>query len=172
MKKGISTLIILLIFISCTEYISDKELKYMPYESGQFLIFENRKDKSIDTIYISNIKRFVPDGPQIHFNEAIKAYNRKNDWIISLSAGYGKYSDSYIKIRGLSGKHYLKELDTKKETSLKTRTMNFDDVILLEKKEGGIGNIIKVFWSKSKGIVEFVEKDETIWQLIELNKLK
>ena len=169
MKKAFSNLfIVVLLFASCTDYLSEREANFIPYKPGDILVFENSNNKSTDTIYISKLDRYVPDGPQINFNEHIDAKDRNKDYIVSLSAGYGKHSNSYIKIRGLEGKHYLKDIEKKTETSLITRTMRFNDVVILEKKEKR-GNIIRVYWSKSKGIVQFVEKDQAVWQLISLS---
>lgn len=165
MGKKVAVLIILLFNLSCKRHINEDDIKYMPYKSGDNLIFENQKNKSVDTIFISNIEKFVPDGPQIYFNETIKANNINGEYIVSLSSGYGKHSESYIRISGLSGMHYLKELNSKTEIKLKINTIKFDDVIIIEKK-GLMGKIEKVFWSKSKGIVKYVMKDGTTYKLI------
>ncbi|WP_321308114.1 hypothetical protein [Marinifilum fragile] len=172
MKEIILYLFVAMLSVSCTDNISRKESKYMPYDSGDVLVFENPKNTLLDTIFISKIDRYVSDGPKIYFNESIKAYDKKGDYIIHLSAGYLKYPDSYLKIRGLSGRHCIKDLNKKTEISLSTRTMSFDDVILIEKESGGNSEIIKIYWSKSKGIVQFEKDNHTIWQLISLSSYK
>jgi len=158
---------VLLKILSCKRKLSKDELIFMPYKTGQILIFENQSNKKIDTILISSVEKYMPEGTQVYFNEAINAKNKNKAYLVSLFAGYGKYSDPYIKIHGLNGKYYLKEIKSKKEINFKTEKINFDDVIILNKKGSGNGNISKVFWSKSKGIVQYILEDKTIWTLIQ-----
>ena len=117
-KITVLLLIILFSICSCKEYLTEKELKYMPYRKWDILIFENKILNLIDTITISDLKKFIPDGPQLYFNETIKAETGKN-YSVSINAGYGKNSHSYLKIENLNGKFYLENLSNWKNKSLK-----------------------------------------------------
>jgi hypothetical protein len=164
MKKIILGILTLIVFTSCKEYLSKTDLKYMPYKTGDVLVFENKKLNSTDSIKILRLHRYMPDGPQLHFNEGIQA-EVSNGKFISVHAGYGKQSESYLKIDNISEKYYIKNLENTMTTSLKIGNKKLDDVIVLENERGIISKIKKVFWSKSKGIVRYETEKGMIWEL-------
>jgi len=171
MTRFILKLLIVVCLSSCTNYLGEDEVKFMPYKSGDLLIFENLSDNSIDTIKITTVDRYVPDGPQIYFNETISARNQNNDHVVLISAGYGKNSDPYLKIRGIRGRYYLKDIDDIEKISLKTKTRRYDDVIILHNEDSS-RLINQVYWSRSSGIVQYLEKNHISWQLVEVRSQK
>ena len=164
MKRISIIFILFLFFISCNNYLDEKEVKFIPYKKGQILIFENENKNVIDTITISSIDKFIPDGPQINFNEILRINDKNGNYIVYLSAGYGKNSDTYLKINGLNGKHYLKDLELLQSSKINLNGIIFNDVIIIKRKSD-IGNIDKVYWSKKNGIVMYITKDKTTWKL-------
>ena len=145
----------------------------MPYEPGQELIFTNQKDSLTETIFVSNIRKYVPDGEQIYFYEHITAYNRKGREFVSIASGYLKYSEPYIRIRGFDGgKQLLKDFDSKPRTSLVTPLATFDDVVIFEasRKDKKANGTNKIYWSESTGIVQFENGDSSVWQLLAIQQ--
>ena len=136
----------------------------MPYKKGDILIFESESLNSIDTITISNLKKFIPDGPQLYFNEIIKA-ETGNNYLVSINAGYGKNSDSYLKIENLIGKFYLEDFEQLEKQKLEYGKKTISDVIILKTEEKEISRIQKVYWSISKGIIKYETKKGNIWKL-------
>jgi hypothetical protein len=164
MKKIILGILTLLFITSCKEYLSKKDLKYMPYENGDVLVFKNKKTNSINSIKVIRIHRYIPDGPQLHFNEVIRAeieYGR----FVSVHAGYGKHSDSYLNVFNVSRKFYIKNLKNQKMATLKIGTKELEDIIILESHKEIISKVKKIFWSMSKGIVKYETKSGMIWEL-------
>ncbi|MCB0486603.1 MAG: hypothetical protein KDC47_10445, partial [Flavobacteriaceae bacterium] len=106
----------------------------MPYKSGDKLVFINTLNEEVDTIFINEIDRYIPDGPMIYFNETISAVNEHGRQIVRVSAGYGKYSEPYLSIKGLDGRHPLKEIDEKPVIEFETLNFTFDDVVIIEAK--------------------------------------
>ena len=164
MKKILLGILTLLLITSCNEYLSEKDVKYMPYKKGEILIFENKELNSLDSIKILRVHRFIPDGPQMYFNEIIEA-EIKSGRFVSVHAGYGKHSESYLKIDNISEKFYIKNLENLKISNLIIGTKKLNDVIILENAEGGISKIKKIFWSKSRGIVKYETEKGKIWEL-------
>ncbi|MFC4267306.1 hypothetical protein [Polaribacter marinivivus] len=164
MKKTISLFIILLTLSSCKEYLSEKDLKYMPYKNGERLIFENENLNLIDTIIISNLEKFIPDGPQLHFNETIIAKTGES-YLVRINAGYGKNSDSYLEIEGLIGKFYLEDFEKLKKHKLEYEGKTIYDVIILKTEKEGNSRIKKVYWSISEGIIKYETKKGNIWKI-------
>lgn len=161
------------IITSCTDYLSEQEASYMPYEPGETLIFKNPKDSLIDTIFIADVRRFVPDGEQIYFNEQITAYNKNDRQFITLASGYFKEAEPYIKIRGFDGgRQLLKDIDNKPTISISTPYSTFNDVVVLEATAEQIrtSGTSKVYWSRSTGIVQFVNGDNSVWQLLAIER--
>ena len=136
----------------------------MPYKKGEILIFENKELNSLDSIKILKVHKYIPDGPQMHFNEIIEA-ETKNGRFVSVHAGYGKNSESYVKIDNISQKFYIKNLENLKIGSLILGTKRLNDVIILENTKDGISKNKKIFWSKSKGIVRYETEKGNIWEL-------
>lgn len=136
----------------------------MPYKKGDVLIFENKSLNLIDTITISDLKKFIPDGPQLYFNETIKA-ETGNNFLVSINAGYGKNSDSYLKIENLNGKFYLEDFEKLEKQKLENGNKTINDVIILKTETKGISRINKVYWSISEGIIKYETKKGTIWEL-------
>ena len=136
----------------------------MPYKNGDVLVFENKKLNSRDSIKILRIHRYIPDGPQLHFNEGISA-ETKNGRFVSVHAGYGKYSDSYLKIDNISQKFYIKDLENRKTNSLTIGNKKVNDLIILEFEKTKISRLKKMFWSRSRGIVRYETEKGIIWEL-------
>lgn len=158
---------------SCTHYLSEEESDYMPYKAGDLLIFQSLSDGSIDTISISHVDRFVPDGEQIYFNELIVAYHKNNNTFIQISAGYGKNNEAYLEIRGFEGdKQYLKDIDQKSILSLTTPFSKFEDVVILEGRKGEYKTpkTIRIYWSRSSGIIKYENSDGEVLELIDLQQ--
>jgi len=164
MKKIILGIFILTVFSSCKEYLSKTDLKYMPYKTGDVLVFKNKNFNLTDSIKILKVRKYMPDGPQLHFNEVIQA-EVSNGRFISVHSGYVENSESYLKIDNISEKYYIKNLENTMTTSLKIENNIIDDVIVLDNEKGIISKIKKVFWSKSKGIVKYETEKGKIWEL-------
>ena len=159
-------------YTSChkTRHLSDYEVALMPYKSGDKLVFVNTLTKEVDTIFINEIDIYIPDGPMIYFNETIAAVDNNDRQIVRISAGYGKYSEPFLSIRGLDGRHSLKEIDEKPIIEFKTQNLTFDDVVIIEaiNKQSVTNKLIKVHWSKSKGIVQYEQAENETWQILNL----
>ena len=141
----------------------------MPYKTGDLMVFISSKDQTLDTISISNVKRVVPDGPQIHFNELITAYRSNQRPFILLSAGYGKHSEAYLDIRGFKGgKQYLKDIENQPTNLLTTPYRTFNDVIVFEAPADDFNSTktIRIYWSKSTGIIKFEQSDGEAFDLV------
>ncbi|WP_133067241.1 hypothetical protein [Flagellimonas pacifica] len=170
MRNLILIICILFFYTSCTKTreLNDYEVNFMPYKSGEELVFVNTSNEKVDTIFIKKIERYIPDGPMVYFNETIAAIDKNDRQIVRVSAGYGKYSESYLSIKGLDGRHSLKEISEKPVIEFETQNLSFDDVVIIEakNKQSDTNKVIKVHWSKSKGIVQYVDVENGTWQIL------
>jgi len=145
----------------------------MPYKPGDSIVFKSLADGSTDTISISHVERFVPDGEQIYFNELIVAYSEDRRPLILLSAGYGKNSEAYLEIRGFEGdKQFLEDIDSQPAIPLATPYGTFNDVVIFEGRKGNynIPKPIKIWWSRSTGIIQFEQSDDEVLQLLAIER--
>ena len=88
-----------------------------------------------------------------------------SNFLVSINAGYGKNSDSYLKIENLNGKFYLEDFEKLEKQKLENGNKTINDVIILKTETKGISRINKVYWSISEGIIKYETKKGTIWEL-------
>lgn len=96
--------------------------------------------------------------------EVIKA-ETGNNHLVSINAGYGKNSHSYLKIENLNGKFYLENFEELEKQKLESGKKTINDILILETETKGISRINKVYWSISEGIIKYETKKGNIWEL-------
>ena len=177
-----------------TKRLTEKEVAFIPYEKNDELIFESNKS-DIDTIKITDLT-LVKRPP--HLGDMFWAKNtellrvhtdnldcKSCDELIYLDTENFSFDTNIRWNIRVNGKNYVHGTDLKYLNGLNTTNLNlngieYDDVVILERREKfvrpkdkfskmfyeGIYPIDKLYWSKANGILQFeiIETNE-IWKL-------
>lgn len=171
MKKSVFIVASFLSLFSCTKYLSEKEENYMPYQTGDQLVFMNPKTNDKDSVSITRVRKFVPDGEKLVFNELMIAYETygKNDTpFILLESG----NKPKLQLRRFHSEKYLSDISKESKLEVITPLAKYNDVVVFDGKHflRDETKTFKIYWSISTGIIEYRDSNNNTWQLIDFNR--
>lgn len=191
--KFIVAFLTISLLTSCgkTIRLADKDFRWIPYKGTETLVF-NSNAGDADTIFLLGTDRqTVPSDPLDAFPTNLEHFtiaSRHSDpsppsgnhrylenEFLTLSASESK--SPYLTLHHAAkdawfyggGFMELKDLDTIKFISLTTKRKTYNDIVLLNPESSEYADrsnfIVKVYWSKSEGLIRYDKQDSIYWEL-------
>jgi len=178
---------------SCSRTIKldEKDFRWIPYKGNETLVFSSTTGDT-DTIFLSGSNRQItPNDPLAVFPTNFEHFSisaRHSDpsppngnhrylegAFLQLSAFKNKQAYLSIDLAAKDSWFYggnfleLKDLDTIEQSTLNTKSNIYTDIIVLTPESNEYFDrsnfLIKVYWSKSNGLIRFDKKDSVYWEL-------
>ena len=194
MKRQLNLFIISIIILSCgqTVRLSKNDYSWMPYKGNEVHVFKSNTGDT-DTIFFTRKDTLwgSPD-PALSFNEyeIVAIFSKRSDpymsnghrylegYFIKIKKTMSRKAELVIDLSAKEAKFYklsaikLDSLSKVKTLSFTTSYGQYDDVYIINSEdylgtfEEHSNYVIKVYWSKSEGLIRYDKKECIYWELI------
>ncbi len=189
---ALSILIVLLCGCRTTNRLTEDDLRWIPYEGNEILVFNSDSGES-DTIFLLGISRYInPSDPLDIFPKKLEHLTilaRSSDPNPPRGVEHRYLERAFLELsRTVSGSSYLtihhsgkdawfyggsflplNDLDTMTSITLETKSGTYKDVLKFKPESDEYSNrgnfIDAVYWSKSAGLIRYDKRDGVIWTI-------